>query len=423
MNISLINPPQTELREPTSYIPLGLAYIASALLKEGFEGFDNVRVDNLAGKDYNIDYNIDNKKDGNIDYNIDDIKIDFADIFAITCMSAGLKGVGRVVHHIRERYPESKIILGGPHPTVSPNDVYQEFEPDLLIRGEAESVVRDFDNIGFGFRGIHDAGIITDLDSLPFPARRLFDYNNVVCTSGIHGCEKGIRSSTLITSRGCPYSCRFCCRKHPMYSKYRYRSAENVRDELISLREDYGIEHVRFVDDCFTLINNRVEKICKYTKELDMTFMCITRADTCDIGLLKTLKYGGCTIVDIGVESGSDRLLAKMNKRETIDQMKQCILDAKNIGLKTKVFLQYNLPGETEDDIQKTMNFLKDVKPDYYTLSRYTPLPGSKWADTTVVSRLAVGAGKFDTPNGWFYNDNDEKRNRLISEIEEILYE
>jgi radical SAM superfamily enzyme YgiQ (UPF0313 family) len=195
-----------------------------------------------------------------------------------------------------------------------------------------------------------------------------------------------------------------------MYSDYRYRSAENVKDELIELKEDYGIEHVRFVDDCFTLIKDKVRKICNYTKELEISFVCITRADTSNLNVLKTLKDGGCIVINIGVESGSDKLLLDMNKRETIDQIKKCISNAKSIGLKTKVLLQYDLPGETEKDWDDTLKFLKEAKPEYYTLSKFSPLPGSEWSQ----EKKEV--------NGWFYNDSDEKRNRLINEIESILY-
>jgi anaerobic magnesium-protoporphyrin IX monomethyl ester cyclase len=395
MKISLVNPPQTQLKEPLSYISLGLGYLASSIIKAGFEPFEEVRIDNLA----NI--------------NINDIKLDFADIYCISYMSVARNEVKCVVDYIREKYSGSKIILGGPHASVESIDTYEDIKPDFVIVGEAERLLpRLINEIGKGIEknGILYAGIIEDLDSLPFPARRLFNYDNVVNMSGIHGCEKGVKSTTLIGSRGCPFDCKFCCRKHMMYSDYRYRSAENVKDELIELRKDYDISHVRFVDDCFTLIKDKVRKICDYTKELDMSFICITRADTCNFDVLKTLKYGGCTMINVGVESGSDRLLLNMNKRETIDQIKKCIVNAKKVGLETKVLLQYGLPGETEEDWNQTLKFLREAKPEHYTLSKFISLPGSEWSQIESKSEK------------WFYNDEDEKRNRLIDEIESILY-
>jgi anaerobic magnesium-protoporphyrin IX monomethyl ester cyclase len=184
---------------------------------------------------------------------------------------------------------------------------------------------------------------------------------------------------------------------------------------LIELKEDYDILHVRFVDDCFTLNKDRVSKICEYTKELDMSFVCIARADTSDLDMLKMLKLGGCTIINIGVESGSDILLLEMNKRETIDQIKKCVINAKKVGLGVKVLLQYDLPGETEEDWNDTLKFLKEVKPEYYTLSKFVPLLGSEWGN------IGRNGGRSEV-SGWFYNDSDEKRNRLINEIESILY-
>lgn len=431
MKISLINPPQTELKEPFSYIPLGLGYLASSLIKEGFE---DVRIDNLAG------------------IGLDNIKLDFADIFGISYMSAARDGVKRTIDYIREKYPESRIIIGGPHPSVDPIGAYVDINPDILIAGEGERLFPKLVNKIYEFNNgnricnennrnknnnwnkissMYNAGVIEDLDSLPFPARQLFEFDNVVSTSGIHGCEKGVNSSTLITSRGCPFDCKFCCREHQMYSKYRYRSPENVRDELIELKEDYGVQHVRFVDDCFTLVRDRVKGVCKCTKKLGITFMCITRADTSNLDTLKMLKDGGCTVINIGVESGSNRLLSAMNKRETVDQIKKCIFNAKKVGLKTKVLLQYNLPGEIAEDWSKTLSFLKEAKPNYYTLSKFVPLPGSEWwkwngvgnefSLSTSLSLSSSLSSSFSL-NGWFYNDNDKKRNRLINEIESILY-
>ena len=397
MKVSLVNPPQTQLKAPLSYISLGLGYLASSLIKEGFEPFDDVRIDNLAGLEIDKD-----------------IELEYSDVFGITYISAARDGVKRTVKYIREKYPNSKIILGGSYPSVDCIGTYEDIMPDIVVSGEGERLfpvlVNEIEKGCELKENLYNAGIIEDLNSLPFPARRLFDYNNVVSLSGIHGCEKGVRSTTLITSRGCPFSCKFCCKGHQMYSRYRYRSAENVRDELIGLREDYGISHVRFIDDCFTINKNRVKKICEYTKKLEITSMIIARADTCDLETLGMLKNGGCTVINIGVESGSNRLLLEMNKKETIEQIKKCILNAKKVGLGVKVLLQYGLPGETDDDIQKTLDFLKEAKPDFYTLSKFVPLPGSEWSALSSSS------------SSWFYNDSDEKRNRLINEIESILY-
>lgn len=408
MKISLINPPQPALREPLAYIPLGLAYIGSSLLKSN-------------NKENNFDVNVENL--ANLDIGIEvRLKYGYSDVYVITYSSAARDGVKKTINYIREKYPESKIILGGPHPSVVPYNVFDDVGGDIIITGEAEEFIVKYLNDendnndnkylkeeGGKRESIFHAGIISDLDSLPFPARRLFDYNNVVNKSSIHGCEKGVLSTTIISSRGCNYQCSFCCRSHPMYSKWRNRSAENVGEEILSLKENYGIEHVRFVDDCFTFNSNRINKICKYTKELEISFMCITRVDICNTDTLKTLKDGGCIMIDIGVESGSDVLLNMMNKRENSEQMKKCIIDAKKIGLKTKVFLQYNLPGETEEDIQKTMNFLRECKPDHYTLSQFVPLPGSKWECINNIGEK------------WFYDDEDEKRKRLMIEIDSIL--
>lgn len=394
LTVSLVNPPQSQLREPMSYVPLGLAYIGSSLLGKGFD----VVCENLADRDgKNLCF-----------------KHGHSDVFMITYPSSCRDGVKAVIDHVTKEYPHSILVLGGAHPSVvHPSSIFDDVGGDVIITGEAEESAADFlsqpKHKEATPKSVFHSGIVADLNRLKFPARELFDRTNVVSTSGIHGCEKGVNSTTIISSRGCPYQCNFCCRYHPMYSRLRFRSPENIRDELICLEKNYGIEHVRFIDDCFTFNSKRVKKICEYTKKLDISFMCISRADLCGSDMLHTLRYGGCTTLDIGVESGSDRLLKLMNKKESSEQMKRCILNAKRIGLKVKVFLQYGLPYETVEDINNTLEFLGECKPDSYTLSKFTPLEGSEWGKKT------------NREKGWFYDDDDIRRVELINKINDIL--
>jgi len=382
LEISLVNPPNLQLREPNAFIPLGLAYLGSSLIKQGFK---NTRVDNLIEKK--------------------EINMKHADIFGIYYPSNSKDKIIKISKYIRQNFPESKIILGGPHPTVAPLETMKTTNPDTVVGGEAElflpKLVKKFQ------RGIYDAGIIRNLDCLPFPARHLFEKKAVVNETGIHGSYKP--STTVITSRGCPYKCSFCCKNHDMYIKFRYRSAENVFLELKELVASYGIEHVKFIDDCFTLIPQRVKKICEYTKKLGITFVCTTRADQTTDKILHYLKQGGCTTVSIGVESASPRLINLMNKNETVQQMKKCIINAKKIGLKTKVFLQYGLPTETDEDINLTLSFLKDTKPEEYRLSKFTPLNGSEW-EIFLEEKM-----------GSFYPDDDIERSKLMEKINCVL--
>lgn len=368
MRVLLINPPQTQLKDPRAYIPLGLAYLASVLEESGVE----VEVLNLA-----------NEK------NVEKTAFPEADWYGITCTTATYRTVKTLVQLLK---PKGKVVVGGPHPSVEPDETLSDMQPDHVVTGEAEFLFRDLVLGKLPRKLTYNAGIVKDLDTLPIPARHLFKYEDVVDYSGIHGQEKGVPATTIISSRGCPFNCNFCCKNHLMYQRYRYRSANNVKSELKYLQDRYGIEHVRFVDDEFTLNNKRVKALCNEISDLKMTWVCITRVDTTSISTLKDMKKGGCVEVHVGVESGSNRLLELMNKKVTAKTLLKGIKKIKDARLRVKTYLMYGYPGETEEDRELTLTFLRKAKPDKFTVSMFTPLAGSK-------------TSKSIANVGWYYPD------------------
>ena len=321
-------------------------------------------------------------------------KVEFpeSDWYGISCVSATLNATKEIVSKIN-----GKTVVGGVHPTVLPEETKNKIKPDVVMTGEAEYLLRDLITGKVKPEPIMKAGLIQDLDSLPFPARHLFDRKDVVDYTGIHGQEKGVPATTVITSRGCPYVCAFCCRDHPMFTTYRYRNSENVRGELQTLKEEYGIEHVRFVDDEFTLNKERTSVLMDNISDLGLTWVCITRADTLDVPLLKKMRNAGCTEVHIGVETGSSSLLRAMNKKTTPLVLLKGVKMIKEAGIRVKTYLMMNFPRETEEDRQFTIDWMKKARPDKFTLSVFTPLPGS------ATSKYLEQDG-----DGWFYKDEDE---------------
>jgi len=350
--VCLINPPQTELRAPKAYMPLGLAYLASTLLNSG------------------IDTEILNLSDVN---SLENVKIPDADWYGVTCVSATYEPVIELCKLI-----DGKIVVGGVHPTVEPEQTLKDTGADFVVTGEGDYVFRDFVSGYIEPKGkIIEGGVIEDLDSLPFPARHLFPYNEVVNMEGILGCEKGVAASSIITARGCPYRCSFCVKAHEMFTRFRYRSAENIREELALLVDDYGVQHVRILDDTFTLIKKRVLDLCAEIKDLGITWACITRADHIDDEMLTGMKKAGCIEVNIGVETGSERLLKLMNKNETVESYIKASEKIRKADMLFKPFLMYDFPTETQKDREDTLKLIRKIKPDKFTLSKFTLLPGS----------------------------------------------
>ena len=262
--VTLINPPQTQLLLPRAYIPLGLSSLGAVLKESGV----TVEILNLA-----------DCKD------IERVKIPESEWYGISCVSATLPATRKLVNLLRDK---GKTVVGGVHPSVAPEETRAEIAPDVVMTGEAEHLLRDLVTGAAPPESIMHAGLIQNLDSLPFPDRSLFNREDVVDYTGIHGQEEGVPATTISTSRGCPYSCNFCCKGHPMFNWYRYRSADNVINELTHLKEEYEVEHVRFVDDEFTLHTQRTTELMKKMEDLDLGFVCITRAPlNCSLYSLK----------------------------------------------------------------------------------------------------------------------------------------
>lgn len=213
---------------------------------------------------------------------------------------------------------------------------------------------------------------VEEMDNLPIPAYDLIDLKNY-STVGVK------------TTRGCPFNCSFCLLggttiKHG-FRKYGWMSAKRVVDELELLQDKYNIKRVYFLDETFTIPKNRVTAICNEIKNrnLKLTWYCQTRSDCVDYNLLKTMKEANCTLVQFGVESGSQSSLQNISKKIQLSQTEKAFRWSHQLGLNTGVFLIYGLPNETTEDIRKTLNFTMGLKPDIVQISTATPLPGTKF--------------------------------------------
>jgi len=333
---------------------LGIAYLGGVLEESGIE----VEVLNLASTAIK-----------NVNHFPD------ADLYGITCVTATYSSVMKLSRTLKDQ--GKRVAVGGIHPSIFPEKTLVDTLCDYVLVGEAEYALRDL-ALGKLKHGIIDAGIIENLDALPFPARHLFPSNDVVDLTGIHGQELGERATTMITSRGCPYNCSFCT-KIPQTEKFRFRSPSNIVEEIEFLIEEYGIDHIRFVDDIFTFQIKRIKNLCELliAKELDVSWVCITRTDRITDELLKVMKLAGCKEVHLGIETGSQKMLNSMNKIVTVKENLDAIKKIREAGIIVKAYLIYGFPGETLQDIEATKSFILEAQPDKFTLSRFIPLPGS----------------------------------------------
>jgi len=171
-------------------------------------------------------------------------------------------------------------------------------------------------------------------------------------------------------------------------------------EELNTVINRYGFENVIFEDDNICLVRKRAFKIFRAIEKLGVNFRMCPRADSMDKKLLKVAKESGVTEISFGVESGSQKMLDRMNKRLSVTRARQAIKEAKSIGMIVKVYLIVGFPGETWQSVEETKQFIKDTEPDKWLLQNFVPYPGTDvWNNPTKygVTRISHDFDKFYT--------------------------
>ncbi|MEM2120668.1 MAG: radical SAM protein [Archaeoglobaceae archaeon] len=377
--ITLINPnagvevvKKLEISTP----PLGLGYLASVLREAGFK----VRI---------IDDLVEN-------LNIGDLlkKVKDSVIVGITSTTPTFKSALSYAKRIKEAFPEIFVILGGVHVTFQPEKAMENEFVDAVCIGEGEKTIVELaERVESGkslegVRGIYykEEGrirknepreFIEDLDSLPFPAFDLMPLEKY----SVFG--RKLAEFPMITSRGCPFACRYCSSSLFLGRKFRARSAKNVVDEMEWLVEKWNAKHIAFGDDTFTLKKKRVEEICNEIKErgLSVTWSCSSRIDTIDADLLKTMKSAGCSAIYYGIESASKRVLDYYRKRISLERAMEVIRATKKLGISTICSFIIGAPIETRREMEETLKFAIKLDPDYAQFSILTPYPGTEIYD------------------------------------------
>ncbi len=242
---------------------------------------------------------------------------------------------------------------------------------------------------------------ITNLDSLPFPAWDLVDVEKY---RALWLEQRGYFSMNMVTTRGCPYHCNWCAK--PIWGqRYNSRSPENVAAEMKWLKENFAPDHIWFADDILGLKPNWIEKFAVSLKEMDATipFKCLMRADLVNEKTAVALAQAGCKTVWLGAESGSQMILDAMDKGDKVEDIYRAAKLLRENRIEVGFFLQFGYPGETWDDVQKTLKMVRECAPDDIGISVSYPLPGTKFFERV---KLELG----------------EKRNWVDSEDLAMLY-
>lgn len=375
---------------PMRLPPLGLAYVAGALEKAGFH------VDML--DNYLLEKSVEEIKQT--------VKQLNPKIVGITCSSASYPRCIETAKAVKEALPSCKVVVGGWHPSYVPESLLQHSEIDYVVIGEGERVMtelaacitkgEDEQSIGtiagIGYR--HNGKVVTtpqkfisNLDQLPFPARHLLPmqrYDREI------PYLKAKPVDTMNIARGCPYNCAYCETRRLWGLGCRAFSPRRVVDEIEHMVSNYGTKGIYFLGDNFTINKKRTTELCELIKKvnLDIEWVCDTRADLVSRELLMTMKDAGLRTIWFGVESGSPRILEKINKGITLEQTVQAFRLCREVGLQVACSFILGIPGETLKDMEATFKFAKKLAPDWCQFNIYVAVPGSGLYDEVVQKGL-----------------------------------
>ncbi|MDI6806458.1 MAG: radical SAM protein [Candidatus Aenigmarchaeota archaeon] len=297
----------------------------------------------------------------------------------------------RMIDIVKEVSSKCITLLGGPHPTAIGMETFDENKNiDIIFFGEGEESFNDFlknfnkpqkvKGIAFRHNGkkikTEPRPFIEDLDSIPYPARDLFSTNY----KGDTMYEKrpvGI----LISSRGCPFNCNFC-NKAVFGYKFRQRSVQNVMGEIDEMINVYGMNEIFFIEDNFGLNESWVKEFCKeYKRRFDKPWRCLMRVNAVSLDTLKMMENAGCHTISIGVESGSEKVLKWIDKGLTKQQLREGFKIIRKTGLNIEGFFIIGHRIDTKKTIMETIEFAKELNPDFPRFFIFSPYPGSRVFD------------------------------------------
>jgi radical SAM superfamily enzyme YgiQ (UPF0313 family) len=339
------------------------------------------------------------------------------------------------------------LVLGGPGPTPIPEYMLKKTNTDIVTMGEAEETFIELlkckvDNVNLSkIKGIayrNDGNIIInerrkpirDLDSIPFPEWSLFPMEKYTTCLNLYRMTSGDRVFGILSSRGCINRCNFCYR---MEKGIRFRSVENVIDEMKILKERYGVNYFLLYDEMFIFSKKRLYEFRDALEEHDLKIKisCGARVDIFDRELAKCLKECGCQFIGFGMESTDQKVLELMNKNATVEQNIRAAEISREMEIGIALNFLWGNKGDSEESLKNNVKFIKryNTYDQLRTIRPVTPYPGSDLYYEAIDGSLLSGPEDFfdkfknsdlltvnftDIQNGRFYKLLFEANKELI---------
>jgi anaerobic magnesium-protoporphyrin IX monomethyl ester cyclase len=359
--------------------PIGLMYVAAALEKAGFEVqmLDNYLMKKPINEIKQLVTNLNPQ------------------IIGITCGSATYTRCIETAKAIKEVLPSCKIVVGGWHASYVPDSLLSNPEIDYVVMGEGERAITQLatciingnEPAAMSIAGVayrrqrinikNPPKFIENMDEIPFPARHLLPlelYDRTIEYLNVKPAD------VMSISRGCVYNCGFCETKKLWGNICRTFSPQRVIDEIQDLQNKYGTKGLYFINDNFTLRKNQTVELCNLMikNKMDLEWVCDTRVDLVNQELLEKMSKAGCKTIWFGVESGSQRILKRIGRNTTLEQIENAFKLCRKNKIQTACSFMLGVPDETLKDMEVSLKFAKKLNPDWCLFNVFIANPDSK---------------------------------------------
>ncbi len=340
------------------FFPLGIGFVASALEKNSI--------------DYSFyDLHRDWMKPSTL---VKKVKEEGApDLFALTALLTSLPNSIEICKALKRHFPETKIVLGGKLAILDPEFIFRNVATDYIIRGEGEIAIIELIEMLQGKRSIDkvqglaykdetgnirfngEAALVENISDYYFPYRSI-DMSRYVSRNTVQ--SPNLPSINMISSRGCPFACTFCNFSKGQYNCMRYYDIDVLSDIWDYLITNYGLEHITFNDDIFTVNKKRVKEVCGRLKEKNLAFSCSTRLDCLGEEMISILEDSDCRYLCIGIESPAPAVAKIIDKRIEFEKYQRNIDLLKKSRMTVNFGFMFGYCGETEETIRETREFV-----------------------------------------------------------------
>jgi radical SAM superfamily enzyme YgiQ (UPF0313 family) len=414
------------------YYPLGLAYLAAVIERDGhdvkvYDAEHDMALRPMTWLESTANYAAyvealeNNAHPVWSEYTavLDDFRPQIVGISALSVKAEAALKMAKLCKQYDEKIV---VVVGADHPSAWPEEFLAHEEVDFVVRGEGEATFSELLRYlesgevaatsvnGLSYKGVariqHNENRlpIQNLDEIPFPAvRNLMDIDHY----------RPVDLGVIITSRGCPYRCRFCGITTLWGTTIRFRSAGNVIAEIRHLHEKYGTRYFSFRDASFTLKRRRILNLCQKLVEekLDIQWECLTRGNLLDDELVEAMKAAGCRLVRVGVESGSQAILDYLDKGTTLEEMRTAASLLRRHNVRWSAYFMLGVPIETRETLAESVEFMKELSPDFISLARFSPIPGTElYAELAAEGRLS---NEFD----WRWESNQSLESCFVRDM------